>query len=333
MKKWQKFLVWVGVIIALIILISYLLPKSYKVERSISIKSSPEVIYMLTSDFRLWHVWAPWTKETDSTAVFTVSGEPGKPGAKWSWEGKVFGQGEMTFIEGIPGKLVSYDLAFDQGKYLSKGRFEIETGGDSCKVIWIDEGDLGYNPINRYFGLLMESMMGPDFDKGLAKLKDVAEARADWPVIEETTWPPHTFLAITDSAGPASYSAVLGKAFGELMTQAQSQKYNITGAPFAIYLKWDSVTMFSVMDIGIPVQQAEKASGRVRVVNFPEQKVVKVNYFGPYDKTAPMYYILDQYVKETGLENAGSPWEIYVTDPMMEKDTAKWQTVIAFPVK
>jgi effector-binding domain-containing protein len=29
----------------------------------------------------------------------------------------------------------------------------------------------------------------------------------------------------------------------------------------------------------------------------------------------------------------GAPMELYVTDPMMEKDTAKWLTEIVFPIK
>jgi effector-binding domain-containing protein len=29
----------------------------------------------------------------------------------------------------------------------------------------------------------------------------------------------------------------------------------------------------------------------------------------------------------------GAPWEVYVTDPMVEKDTAKWQTDIYYPVQ
>ena len=33
-----------------------------------------------------------------------------------------------------------------------------------------------------------------------------------------------------------------------------------------------------------------------------------------------------------GLEGAGAPWEVYVTDPATEPDQAKWRTEIFFPV-
>ena len=45
------------------------------------------------------------------------------------------------------------------------------------------------------------------------------------------------------------------------------------------------------------------------------------------------YMALGSYVKAENLEEVGGPWEIYVTDPMTEKDTMKWETRIAFPVK
>ena len=65
----------------------------------------------------------------------------------------------------------------------------------------------------------------------------------------------------------------------------------------------------------------------------PSQQVAVAHYFGGYDKTAATYYILEQYIKESGKEVAGSPWEIYITDPTTVKDTAQWATDILFPVK
>jgi effector-binding domain-containing protein len=69
------------------------------------------------------------------------------------------------------------------------------------------------------------------------------------------------------------------------------------------------------------------------VENLPEQKVVLAYYFGPYEKTYSAYMALGSYVKAENMEEVGGPWEIYVTDPMTEKDTMKWETRIAFPVK
>ena len=333
MKTVIKIVYWIAGIMALLIIVAFILPGSYKVERSTGIKSKPEVIYNLTSNFAQWHLWVAWTKELDSTAVFEMKGPAGQVGTSWTWNGKKMGEGIMTSSELIPGQLVAYDLAFNHGKYKSNGKILIEKQGDSCKVSWIDEGKLGFNPIARYMGLFMDKMMGPDFEKGLAKLKMVAEARAGWPKIEEITMNKQVAVLIRDSAGPKTYGQVLGRGYGELMSFMKSNNLKQAGTPFTIYLKYDTVTMFSVMDLGIPVDKSDKGKGRVRIETIPEQKAVVAHYFGAYDKTGSTYHILDQYMRENGLAAAGGPWEIYITDPMMEKDTAKWETTIAFPVK
>jgi effector-binding domain-containing protein len=332
MKTVVKIFYWLLGIIAILVVISFILPKTYKVERSIIIKSKPEIIYGLTSNFQLWHLWVKWTKELDTTAVFETTGDPGQVGTSWKWEGKKLGQGEMFAEELIPGQLVAYDLAFDKGKYKSKGKIIIENQGDSCQVSWVDEGDLGYNPMSRYMGLLMDRMMGPDFETGLAKLKIVAESRSNWPRIEESLIQAQTVIMVLDSAGPKEYNAIMGKAFNELYGFVKANKLVQKGAPFAKYLKWDSVTYFSVMNICIPVEKAQKGKGRIKVLSIPEQKVVKAIYFGPYSKMEPAYRAIAQYIKDAGKIEVGGPSEIYITNPMVEKDTLKWETHIVFPV-
>ncbi len=333
MKTFKKIVIWILAIILVLILVAYALPKTYKVEHSVYIKAKPELIYDLTSNFRKWKLWEPWTKAVDSTAVFELIGKEGQVGAIWKWDGKILGNGQMTATGYIPKQQFSYDLAFNKGKYQSKGKIIIEQAGDSSKVSWIDEGDLGYNPINRYFGLMMDKMLGPDFIKGLTKLKNVCESRASWPRIEEKAMPEQIAILIRDSAGPKTYEKVIGRGFGELMAFVKTNKLKCTGHPFAVYLKYDTVTMSGVIDLGIVVEKADKGKGRVRVEKIPAQNVVMAYYFGAYDKTAVTYHILDQYIKEAGLQQAGGPTEIYVTDPMSEKDPAKLETDILFPVK
>jgi len=332
MKIFKKIIFWILGILVIAVLISFLLPKTYMVEKSTYIKADKNLIYDLTSNFQKWHQWVPWTKTMDSTAVFEITGKDGEVGTIWKWNGKKMGEGTMTSTAYIPGELLTYDLTFNHGKYQSKGKIVIEPG-DSCKVSWVDEGDLGYNPMARYMGLFMEKMMGPDFEKGLAKLKKVAEERNTWPKIEETVIPEQTVIMIKDSAGPKEYNAIMGKAYGELFGFIKANKLVQKGYPFATYLKWDSVTMFSVMNICIPVEKAFKGKGRIQVATVPEKNVVKAIYYGDYSKMEPAYRALDQYIKESGNTEAGGPSEIYITNPMQEKDTLKWQTDIVFPIK
>ena len=83
--------------------------------------------------------------------------------------------------------------------------------------------------------------------------------------------------------------------------------------------------------MGIAIENPPAAGkGRIKVETIPQQNVVIAYYFGPYDKTASTYYILSEYIKQAGKVEAGGPWEIYVTDPMTEKDTMKWKQIFCF---
>ncbi|HTX87651.1 MAG TPA: SRPBCC family protein [Bacteroidales bacterium] len=334
MKTFKRILIALLAIIVVLLVIAFILPRTYHVERSVSIKADKMQVFDLVSHLGKWDLWTVWNKKMDSTAVYTIKGTDGTIGVVRSWTGKVLGDGEMSIMGLNPGNEMDYNLAFNKGKYRSSGKFLFEPQGDSVKVTWTNDGDLGYNPFARYMGLFMGKMLGPDFEKGLANLKKLAEERAGWPKIEEKTMPQQVAMLIRDSAGPKDYSRVMGKAYGEMMGFAKSKKLKSTGAPFAIYLKWDSVTKFSVMDLGIPVEKMEKGAGRIRVETLPAQHIVMAYYFGPYNaKMANTYYILDQYIRESGKSAAGGPWEIYITDPMSEKDSTKWETDILFPVK
>jgi len=178
----------------------------------------------------------------------------------------------------------------------------------------------------------MDKMLGPDFTKGMNKLKIVCEARTSWPRIEEKTMPEQIAILVRDSAGPKTYEKVMGKGYGELMLFIKSNKLKCIGHPFAVYVKYDTLTMSGVIDMGFTVEKPIKAkAGFVLKTAFPE--CGDGILFGPYDKTGDTYRHLHQYIQEAELQVVGGPCEIYINDPMTEKDPAKLETDILFPVK
>ena len=176
MKILKRVLLVVVVLVALFLLIGFFLPSRYRVERSVVVQAQPAAIYGQISNFKNWLQWTAWnqTKYPDMQVKF--DGPETGVGAGYSWEGKSTGQGSIKFTRTEPDKGISYDLDFEQGKYKSTGVITLEQAGERIKVTWSNEGDLGGNPINRYFGLMMDKMIGPDFEEGLAKLKEIAEA-------------------------------------------------------------------------------------------------------------------------------------------------------------
>jgi len=155
----------------------FFLPSSYKVERSASMKAKPKVVFSYLNDLKRWPEWTAWTKERFPDMNISYSGPESGVGASYSWQGESVGKGTLKITNSDPAKGVDYDLNFDDGKYLSKGTLKMAEEGDLVKVTWTNEGALGNNPVNRYFGLLMDKFMGPDFETGLKNLQQRVEAK------------------------------------------------------------------------------------------------------------------------------------------------------------
>ena len=176
MKILKRVLLAVVVLVVLFLLIGLFLPSRYRVERSVVVQAKPAAIYGQISNFKNWLQWTAWNQAKYPDMQVKFDGPGTGVGAGYSWEGKSTGQGSIKFTRVEPDKGIWYDLDFELGKYKSTGAITLEQAGDRIKVTWSKEGDLGGNPVHRYFGLMMDRMIGPDFEEGLAKLKQIAEA-------------------------------------------------------------------------------------------------------------------------------------------------------------
>lgn len=170
-----KFIaIGIAVLAALLVGIGFLLPSAYDVSRSVEIKAPPEKVYALIADPREWKKWSVWNQR-DPAMKITYSGPPAGPGAKWAWESKSEGTGEMTFLKAEANRSLEYRLAFKDFATTSDGALSLQPAGPGTRVTWRMTGDVGNHPVRRYFAALMDRMVGPDFESGLANLKALAE--------------------------------------------------------------------------------------------------------------------------------------------------------------
>ncbi len=81
----------------------------------------------------------------------------------------------MEFTTAVANERVDYALTFPDMGMRSSGQLRLEAAGAGTRVTWTNEGDMGANPVNRYFGLFMDRLVGPDFEGGLKNLKVLVE--------------------------------------------------------------------------------------------------------------------------------------------------------------
>ncbi|MNW05941.1 hypothetical protein D3C71_2022690 [compost metagenome] len=55
------------------------------------------------------------------------------------------------------------------------GNFQFEQAGNGTKVTWTDKGSMGNNPIYKYMGLMMNSMIGGNMEKSFENVKKICE--------------------------------------------------------------------------------------------------------------------------------------------------------------
>jgi uncharacterized protein YndB with AHSA1/START domain len=173
MKVAKWILIVAGTLVAVFLVGAALIDPRYRVERSIVVDAPPAKIYPLISAPREWLRWTVWN-EREPGMKTSFAGPPSGQGARWEWEGKD-GKGLMEFTAAEPDKSIAYRLGFVEMNMFSTGALTLTPQGNATRVSWSNEGDMGRNPVMRWFAPFMDGMMAPDFEAGLAKLKSLAE--------------------------------------------------------------------------------------------------------------------------------------------------------------
>lgn len=164
--------------VALLLLIGLFLPRTYHVQRTIEVQAGTEAIYPDLASLRRWPEWTVWNRDMDPGLELTYGSPDTGEGAEYSWVGPKLGNGRLKLTRAEPASGIGYELSFDNGSMRSEGAITMEKVAGAVRVTWSNHGSLGKNPVNRYLGLMMDSWVGPDFEKGLSNLKQRAESAA-----------------------------------------------------------------------------------------------------------------------------------------------------------
>lgn len=174
MRIVQWTLAVVGAIVLAVVLGGFFIPSTFLVTRSATIKAPPRKIYDLVVEPRQWARWSEWNRR-DPNMKITYKGPPFGMGARWEWVSRSEGTGSMEFTRVEPDSAVEYALTFADYNMKSSGTLRMEPQGELTRVTWTTSGDVGGNPLKHYLAMMMDRMVGPDFEAGLAHLKEVAE--------------------------------------------------------------------------------------------------------------------------------------------------------------
>jgi len=163
------------ILLILLLVIGLLLPDSTRVERSILISAPAERIFTHLNGMRAFHAWSPWA-DIDPETSYEFTGPAQGVGSRMSWQSSdsQVGRGTQEIVNSVPNQRVDTWLDFgDQGN--GSASFVLEPEGEATRLRWQFETQFGWDLFGRYFGLLLDGMIGGSYEKGLQQLKDRVE--------------------------------------------------------------------------------------------------------------------------------------------------------------
>lgn len=153
----------------------YVLPRSWAVERSVVIQSTPDRIYPLLADLRRWQEWSAWTKQLDPLVRHTYEGPRDGVGARWIWMGPKMGRGQLELTAASPTAGIELAQAIESERVNSRASLRFSFEGGATRVTWSDEGTLP-PVVGGFFLGTVEDLLSQHLEASLQKLKTLVEA-------------------------------------------------------------------------------------------------------------------------------------------------------------
>lgn len=166
----------IGALVVLILILGMTGARSFRLTRSTHIAAPPDRVYPLIEDFHNWTQWSPFEKG-DPTLQRGFSGSAKGNGAVYSWEGKKTGQGRMEIVDAPAPSKVTIDLQFFKPMQARNvAEFTLQPDPKGTIVTWTMSGAMPFmnRLMTKFFS--MDRMVGGMFEKGLASMKQKAEA-------------------------------------------------------------------------------------------------------------------------------------------------------------
>ena len=178
MRFVKRLAIGLVLLLATLVFVVWLQPDDYRLTRSTVITAPAAAVFAQVNDLRKWDDWSPWAK-LDPAAKVTFEGPPAGAGAVFKWAGNdKVGAGTMTITESKPNERVATRTDFVKPfAGTSHSDFIFSATGDQTNVIWTMSGTHNFIAKAMCLVMSMEQMLGPDFEKGLAQLKQVVERK------------------------------------------------------------------------------------------------------------------------------------------------------------
>ncbi|MCX7554346.1 SRPBCC family protein [Marinicella sp. S1101] len=297
----------------------FFLEDEVQVSRSVTIDRPAKKVFKAVNSMHHFNKWSPWAK-LDPEAKYDYEGPEFGVGSYMSWTGnEEVGSGRQTIIESVPNERVKTKLYFDgQGDEPSYATYLIKDLGNQSEVTWVFDADFNGDILGRYFGMMMDDMLGPEYQKGLNNLKQLVESQPvyDFSGFSTENVQPQSILYVSTSANTnQDVAPIIQAAYDEITTFMFANNIEFAGQPIAITRSWENDVWEFDAAIPVNISSIEGDTGDVMLGQTYAGTAVKYVQMGSYDQGEASYALMDAYLVENELQINGDLWEVYVNDP------------------
>ena len=154
---------------------AYLLPREVAVARTTVIDAAPEAVFPHVNSMKATEGWSPWLGK-DPNVQLTYNDVAEGVGARMEWASEIpeVGSGTQEITASIPNEKVETALDFGQ-MGTANASFTLVDKDGQTEITWGFVTDTGFNPMARWFGVMMDGWVGGDYETGLSNLKTLVE--------------------------------------------------------------------------------------------------------------------------------------------------------------
>jgi len=214
-------------------------------------------------------------------------------------------------------------------------KYTVQDDFDGVNVRFDVRINFGFNPVTKFKGVFVEKEINVALDEKINQLKVFIE---DLPKIHkvnvqkihrsEILW----YLSIRDTLNQLQENNIHGKLINEVENYISTNQLNEIYSPIVIYHYWSD----SIVDIeaGIPIEtNFETNNSRIKLNKIDTGSYVTATHYGAYERLPETYFGINEWMRKNEVRVIDAPWEMYVTDPSVEPNPDKWETIIYFPIE
>jgi len=166
----------VALLVAALLVYAASKPDTFRVQRTTGIDAPAERIFPLIANLKTMNTWNPFV-DPDPAIKIAYSGPDSGRGAAHTWSGNSkVGEGRIEITDAAPSSRVAMRLDMHKPmKAHNAVEFTLQPNGNTTMVTWAMSGRQPFLAKLMTVFIDCDKMVGSQFEKGLGKLKAIAE--------------------------------------------------------------------------------------------------------------------------------------------------------------